>query len=587
MRLRTVAALLFAFHGLAGTSAIAADLPLKTVYAPPLPFLWSGFYVGGHTGALLGTTTFSDPYGPSLYGDKVTTPGFMAGLQLGYNWRVTPQWVVGVETDASLLSSDGTNTCLEASIRIIGSNCSSAPKALATFTGRLGYVADPQGRTLVYGKAGAAWTRNDVTMTPNNAFENAPSTVVFTGDPRIQGSPVSKNASVWGWTVGAGVERALTPAWSLNLEYDYHRFSSAIATPQTIDVTITGGVTDIPAGDTSRMTQNLHLVKLGLNYRWGVDPMASWASGGPMAYAAAMPIRAQRAWWPGWEIDVGARYWYSSGKFQSENGNLPVLVSRLTYDGMTGHSGEVFGRVDSPFNVFVKGFAGGGSITSGKQFDEDWGIQAPGLTSFEVTQSTITGSLSYATGDVGFNVMRGPDHKVGLFVGYNYFHDYLDTRGCTQLVAPAPNICAPPLPSSSLGTSETDNWHSLRVGVSAEARMWERFKITGDLAYLPYVRLDGLDNHRGRDIPTYFPARGTGNGVQAELILSYLATENLSFGIGGRYWAMWTTDASQSCTGNCDINVSTVTSEPPAPLKASTNRYGGFLQASYTFNPLR
>ena len=37
-----------------------------------------------------------------------------------------------------------------------------------------------------------------------------------------------------GWTVGGGVEYALTPAWSLKLEYDYLSFgTSNVANPLT------------------------------------------------------------------------------------------------------------------------------------------------------------------------------------------------------------------------------------------------------------------------------------------------------------------------------------------------------------------
>ncbi|MGO9046385.1 MAG: hypothetical protein ACLQFW_05770 [Xanthobacteraceae bacterium] len=49
------------------TLAAAADLPL-----PPLApaWTWTGFYVGGSAGAAAGTATFSDPLGPSVFGDR-------------------------------------------------------------------------------------------------------------------------------------------------------------------------------------------------------------------------------------------------------------------------------------------------------------------------------------------------------------------------------------------------------------------------------------------------------------------------------------------------------------------------------------
>jgi opacity protein-like surface antigen len=140
----------------AASAGSAADIQVKS---PPLassPFSWAGFHVGGHAGALVATSNFSNLFGPSLFGDKVTTPGFIGDLQLGYDWLVAPRWVIGVGADASFLSSDASFTCLQASITIVGSDCAVRPRALATFTGRLGYVIDPEGRTLIYGKGGAA-----------------------------------------------------------------------------------------------------------------------------------------------------------------------------------------------------------------------------------------------------------------------------------------------------------------------------------------------------------------------------------------------------------------------------------------------
>jgi hypothetical protein len=67
--------------------------------------------------------------------------------------------------------------------------------------------------------------------------------------------------------------------------------------------------------------------------------------------------------------------------------------------------------------------------------------------------------------------------------------------------------------------------------------------------------------------------------VQAELTLTYLVTENLELGIGGRYWAMWTAGASQSCYGGC---IGGPTGR--GPYTADTERFGGFVQASYQFN---
>lgn len=214
--------------------------------------------------------------------------------------------------------------------------------------------------------AGAAWIGSDVSISPNNSFSPA----TFKGATIFPGEPTNENANAWGGTVGAGIERALTPAWSLSLEYDYYRFAAAdVSTPNTINVT-RAAVFSAVAGSTSGLTPDMHVVKLALNYHWGADPGAAWADA-PVLGVAAMPVKARPA--PtieGWEVDAGARYWYSTGTSKNTSGS-GSLTSRLSYDNMTGHARELFARLDTPSEVFVKGFAGAGAITNGKQTDED------------------------------------------------------------------------------------------------------------------------------------------------------------------------------------------------------------------------
>lgn len=555
----------------------AADLPLAAPFA--IASNWAGFYAGGHAGALNGTATFADPYGPSVFGDRVTSTGFLAGAQIGYNWVVAPRWVAGVGADASYIDSSGTNTCMQATITLIGSNCKAAPRVLATLTGRVGYAIDPDGRTLLYGKGGAAWTNNHLSVNPGNAF--GATKTALTGDSPVQSDPTFSHASSWGWTVGLGIERSITPAWSLTAEYDYHRFGHAeIMTPGTVSVTTAGEVTAIP-GSTSAVPQDLHVFKLGLNYRWNTGPPASWADASGAADSPAMPVKARSVPRISWEFEGGARYWYSSGKFQNENDITPnVILSRLPFENLTAHSGELFARVDAPSNLFVKGFAGVGSISAGKFHDEDWGLDvspAGALVpiAYEVTRADVSGRLSYATVDIGLDAMRAQDYKIGPFIGYNYFRETMSAFGCAQLVNTESGVCAPPVESGRLAITQAATWQSLRLGITAETRIWNRFKIGADVAYLPYVRLDGLDSHWLRDPAVFFPQHGIGRGVQAELLLSYLVTDNFSVGVGGRYWAMWTTLGCINCQ---DVQ------PPPGTFKANTERYGMFLQTAYRFD---
>src|SRR5262245_11225460 len=236
--------------------AVAADLPVKASPPPALAWSWAGWYIGTHSGAMWSGSKFSDPFGPSIFGDLVAVPGYLTGAQIGYNWQ-SGNIVFGLEADGSLVSSDGSNTCLQFSAFNVGSNCKVKVKDLASFTGRLGVATGPLGHTLVYAKGGVAWIRNEVSINPNNEFFG-------TFD---QPAPTTLHYSRWGWTVGAGVEHAMTPAWSLKLEYDYYRFGDQpITTPAGFGIDPAFAFPVDPA--TSNISQDAHVFKIGTNYKF-------------------------------------------------------------------------------------------------------------------------------------------------------------------------------------------------------------------------------------------------------------------------------------------------------------------------------
>jgi outer membrane immunogenic protein len=83
--------------------AIAADMPLK---APPpaAPALsWTGFYAGLNAGGSWGRAR-SDVDISGLATsvtvlDSVSPDGVIGGGQLGYNWQLDSNWLVGAEAD--------------------------------------------------------------------------------------------------------------------------------------------------------------------------------------------------------------------------------------------------------------------------------------------------------------------------------------------------------------------------------------------------------------------------------------------------------------------------------------------------------
>lgn len=260
--------------GLAAGAAEAADLPVKgPLYErPPLAWNWAGTYLGIHAGGGLGLTKISDPFGSSIYGDRIRTPAFIGGGQVGYNWQMpTSPLVLGLEADLSGIDAVGTNTCLAYSGLFVSENCRVRQDAATTLAARIGYAVGPAGRTLLYVKGGLAGVHAKIDIAVNG---------------QIPPQETSQNAWSWGGMVGAGIEQALTPAWSLKLEYDYLGFGAGnIATPPSLTQLVLGADYVSTTGATADIRQQLHLIKLGLNYRIGTDPWTTWPSPAPFSPA--------------------------------------------------------------------------------------------------------------------------------------------------------------------------------------------------------------------------------------------------------------------------------------------------------------
>lgn len=229
---------LLAGMSLAATSAKAADMTVKAPVVAPVP-LWNGFYIGAHGGYGFGSSRLVDP-SFAFAQDRFTmdTKGALAGAQVGGNWQFD-NIVVGAELDLSWASIKG-NRPVDPANPIL-SGLSVSYQALATGTGRIGYAFD---NALVYAKGGVAWA--------NIAYQALVGTT----------APLDVNHQRTGLTGGVGLEYALTRNLSARLEYDYLYFgpaSIALTTrisPQNVD-------------------HELHLVKLGVNYRFNGDAIVA------------------------------------------------------------------------------------------------------------------------------------------------------------------------------------------------------------------------------------------------------------------------------------------------------------------------
>jgi outer membrane immunogenic protein len=234
--------------------ALGADLRIPTkapaIVAAPVPFSWTGCYVGAHAGYGWGRTNITDP-NPAGFANGTTqtanTRGALAGGQIGCDYQFAGGWVFGVEGSAAWADIKGTvNDPFFA-----GKNFSSRTDFIADATGRIGYSFD---RVLFYGKGGGAWAHNRFGMiAPLGPFGTSVSAATETR---------------FGWVVGAGVEYAFTSNWSAKLEYNHYDFGSR-------QITLTGVGFAGPFTTPENISQRVDTVKVGLNYRFGGGPVVA------------------------------------------------------------------------------------------------------------------------------------------------------------------------------------------------------------------------------------------------------------------------------------------------------------------------
>jgi outer membrane protease len=275
-------------------------------------------------------------------------------------------------------------------------------------------------------------------------------------------------------------------------------------------------------------------------------------------------------------FEVGGRYWYSFGNLKKSLYDIPessqFLISRLTYNGLAAHSGELFARADHPTGFLVKGYVGLTGMQKGTLNDEDF---SPFIDPYSSTMSTQKGGhLNYATIDLGYTVYRTPQASLAGIVGYNYLGQKANAYGCVQ-VATNPFVCAPAIDDTTLAITEQANFHSLRLGVAGELILFDRLRFNAEAAWVPFVKATAQDTHWLRsDFISAIPENGRGEGLQVEASMAFQATQNLSIGAGWRYWHLDT-------KGNAEFASAVGAAVPAQPLNFTTDRSGFFLQAAY------
>lgn len=207
---------------------VAADLVIdEPVYYTDAAFDWSGFYaglVGGYgtgtgrsVGDVTGTTT------------DVPMSGGLLGVTLGANAQYD-NFVLGAEGEVMWSGVSGSTAC----VSVPAYSCNANVEWLGSLRGRAGVAMD---QVLLFATGGLAVGGGRGTITP--AF---PGLTNEFSDTFI------------GWTLGAGLEVAVTESVSVKAEYSFYNLGDRTAPVGTLGTTQTFTISPV-----------VHAVKVGLN----------------------------------------------------------------------------------------------------------------------------------------------------------------------------------------------------------------------------------------------------------------------------------------------------------------------------------
>jgi outer membrane immunogenic protein len=238
-------------------SALAADLPSRMappVYTPPPAFgLWTGFYAGVNVGYAgnQNSETYNELFSSYTYTDQFKSSGFIGGGQIGYNYQFpSTAYVIGLETDFQGSGVKGSFRENENDDGNYGYEYGSKLEWFGTVRARVGYSL---GQILPYVTGGFAYGKVN-TFDSSYGYDESS---FYDSESHIH----------TGWTVGAGLEYAITHNITFKTEYLYTDLGSK-------------GLTDSYNTDSGSYYASekftFHTVRAGLNYKF------DWAAPAPV-----------------------------------------------------------------------------------------------------------------------------------------------------------------------------------------------------------------------------------------------------------------------------------------------------------------
>ena len=339
-----------------GPYAAAVAAPARAYAAVPVGGgTWTGVYAGVNLGLSIGrgpTVRQSQFVGDTTVGSDTVNQspfGAVGGAQFGFNWQAAPNWVAGFEADLQGSGEAATDCIYQCSVPpVAGFNRSLTIEQrldwFGTARGRLGWTNGP---ALIYGTGGLAYGH----VTTDVAFADFNFGIPASGSAHVETMKV-------GWTAGFGGEMQIAGNWTAKAEYLYVDLGNVSA----------GGFTAVFNPNNSEITRfdgafRDHIVRFGLNYKFGEPVFASAEGGAYGMLTKAPPLRPYD--WSG--SHVGA--------------NLGIGIARndtsTPLNFINNTSGVVDGVFDAEqFTLVPLGVVGGGQVGHDWQASRHWVVGA-------------------------------------------------------------------------------------------------------------------------------------------------------------------------------------------------------------------
>jgi len=157
--------------------------------------------------------------------------GMFGEVGFVYDYALSSKWVVGVGADYRM-----GNIKSELDIAVLGDISVTAEHGYDVY-GRLGYQAMPG--TLVYGLAGMSWQHFAIDL--NTPFL----------PPAVINLLEDQSWDTHGWTVGGGIETAVSDKWTAKIEYRYAEYDAE----------------DFGTNGIFELSPSTHTVRAGLTYK--------------------------------------------------------------------------------------------------------------------------------------------------------------------------------------------------------------------------------------------------------------------------------------------------------------------------------